>query len=117
MSFDDVEPQAKVDFTNAATATFVSFDGLTLSLSFAEKDSDYWMTVNATGTPQPEQPAAPGSTPKLKPDIVKEAKEINTVVAGWAYRIPRYKGQQLTAPLDDLFKPVGTPPSPGTNQR
>jgi len=117
LSFDDVEPQSKVDFTNAAHANFVSFDGLTLSLSMVEKDRDFWMTVNAAGNLQPELPAAPGSTaPKLKPDVIKEAKEINDVVAGWAYKIPRYKGALLSAPLEDLLKPVGTP-GPSVNEK
>ena len=38
LSFDDVAPQSKFDFANAARAAFLSFDGLTLSLSLIEKD-------------------------------------------------------------------------------
>ena len=102
LSFDDVEPQAKLDFTSAAHATFASFDGLTLSLSLVEKDRDFWISMNAVGEAQPEPPKPVGSAPKLRPDVVKEAKEINETVAGWAYKIPRYKGTLLTAPLEDL---------------
>ena len=109
LSFDDVEPVSKFDFTNAARAVYTTFDGLTLSLSLIEKDRDFWMTVNAVGNQQPGQPAAPGAAPKLAPNVAKEAEEINQVVAGWAYKIPRYKATILTAPLDDLLKPVGGP--------
>lgn len=111
LSFDDVEPQTKFDFSNnAAHADFVSFDGLTLSLSLIEKDRDLWMTVHAVAAPEPAvPPAGASSDTKLKPDVAKEAKEINDVVAGWAYKIPRYKGVLLSSPLDDLLKPVGTP--------
>lgn len=109
LSFDDVEQQAKFDFSKAARAAFVTFDGLRLNLSLIEKDREYWMTVNAIGTsaPAPAEPAKPGTPPKLAPNTEKEAEEINQVVAGWAYKIPRYKGSILTAPLEDLLKPVG----------
>lgn len=112
ISFDDVAPQSKFDFTTAAHAAFLSFDGLTLSFSLIEKDRDFWMTMSAVANPQPEAPPAPGSAapPKLKADVTKEAKEINAVVAGWAYKIPRYKGVLLSSPLEDLLKPVGGPP-------
>ncbi|MCE9523945.1 MAG: DUF4340 domain-containing protein [Alphaproteobacteria bacterium] len=110
LSFDDVVPQTTLDFTTAARAEFVSFDGLTLSLSLIEKGQDFWMTVNAVGVPVAQTPPASPSAPRLKPDVVKEAKEINGVVAGWAYKIPRYKGVLLSSPLEDLLKPVGSPP-------
>ena len=108
LSFDDVEPQTKFDFANAARATFVSFDGLTLNVSLIEKDRDLWMTVSAAANPQPVAPPTPGES-KLKPDVAKEAKEINGVVVGWVYKIPRYKGVLLSSPLDDLLKPIGSP--------
>lgn len=118
LSFDDVTPQEKLDFANAARAVFQTFDGLTLSLSLIEKDREFWMAVNAVGVPPAPEPATPATTPApLKPDPAKEAKGINAVTAGWAYKIPRYKGTLLTAPLDDLLKPVGSPagPSPDGN--
>jgi hypothetical protein len=70
------------------------------------------MTVNAVASPQPETPPPSGAPPVLKPDVAKEAQEINKVVAGWAYKIPRYKGTLMSAPLDDLLRPVGTPAGP-----
>jgi hypothetical protein len=45
----------------------------------------------------------------LKPDVAKEAKELNAVLNGWAYKIPRYKGTLLVTPMTDLLKPVGSP--------
>lgn len=113
LSFDDVAPQSKFDFSAAARAAFVSFDGLSLSISLIEKDRDFWMTVNAVATPQPAAPRPPGSSPPaLKPDVGREAVEINQAMGGWAYKIPRYKGALLTAPFDDLLRPVGTPEGP-----
>jgi hypothetical protein len=106
ISFDDVKPASGMDFANAAQATFVTFDGLTLDLRLIEKDQDFWMTVDVAAAAPAEQPTSskPGD---LKPDVAKEAAEIKTLVAGWAYKVPRYKGALLVAPLEDLLNPVG----------
>ena len=56
--------------------------------------------------------AAADKTGGLKPDVAKEAKDINDTVAGWAYKVPRYKGVLLSTPMEDLLRPVGTPPGP-----
>jgi Domain of unknown function (DUF4340) len=113
MSFDDVTPRASIDFAGASQATFVTFDGLTLVLNLVEKERDFWLSVDASHVPQPEPPKTSGiADPALKPDVSKEAQEINKVVAGWAYKIPRYKGALIAAPLDDLLKPIGTPAGP-----
>ena len=111
ISFDDVKPLAGVDFTNAARAVFTTFDGLKLSISVIEQDRDFWLTVNAVSDPSAAPPEAekPGG---LKPDVAKEVQDINSTVAGWAYKVPRYKGVLLTTPMEDLLRPVGTPAGP-----
>jgi hypothetical protein len=110
LSFDDVKPQQGLNLANAAGVAFVTFDGLTLNLSLIEAENEFWMTVAAVANPSVQpQPPSPGASAALKPDVAKEAKEINALVAGWAYKIPRYKGTLLTAPLEDLLKPVGSP--------
>lgn len=107
LSFEDVKAQQLVDFTGAASFTAATFDGLTLGIKVVEKDRDFWIAVEAVADPSVQPPPAkPGET-KLKPDVAKEAKEINGVVAGWAYKIPRYKGTLMTAPMEDLLRPVG----------
>lgn len=112
ISFDDVKPQTGMDFTaNAASATFTTFDGLTLSLSLIEQDRDFWLTIKAVNDPSVSPPAAEKAG-GLKPDVAKEAKDINDTVAGWAYKVPRYKGVLLSTPMEDLLRPVGTPAGP-----
>lgn len=111
LTFDDVKPLAGVNFANAAGAEFVTFDGLKLSLSLIEQDREFWLTVNAASDAS-VPPPAPETAGDLKPDVAKEAKEINDTVAGWAYKVPRYKGVLLTTPMEDLLRPVGTPPGP-----
>lgn len=107
ISFDDVMPAPELDFTGAAHATYLTFDGLRLNLRLIEKDNEFWMTVDAFADPGLAPSTAPAST-ALKPDIAKEVKELNEALAGWAFRIPRYKGALLTAPLDDLLVPAGS---------
>lgn len=109
ISFDDVKPLSAADYANAARAVFSTFDGLTLNLGFIEKDGDYWMSVNAVADPAAAAPAEKPDPKKLKPDIAKEAKELNERLANWSFKLPRYKGSLLTVPLDDLLKPVGSP--------
>jgi hypothetical protein len=119
VAFEDVAHADTLDFSNAAHTTYTTFDGLTLNVGAIEKDRDFWITVNATASPQPQAPA-PAPTPgvpappaSLKPDVAKEAAEINRMASGWAYKIPRYKGVLITAAMEDLLKPVGgAPPGP-----
>jgi hypothetical protein len=61
-----------------------------------QQGPDYWALVSAE--------AAAG-----KPKAAREAKAINAKTAGWAYKLPPYKGQQLMTKLDSLLKP---PPAP-----
>ncbi len=105
LSFDDVKAEGLVDFAGAATFAVATFDGLSLTFNIVEKDRDFWIAVKASADPAvPPAPAKPG---ELKPDVAKEAKEINALVGGWAYKIPRYKGTLMTAPMEDLLRPIG----------
>jgi hypothetical protein len=117
IAIEDVVKADTLDFSHAAHTTYTSFDGLTLEIAAIEKDRDFWITVHASAAPQ--QPPAPTPTPvpgapapqaSLKPDVAKEAAEINKMTSGWAYKIPRYKGVLISATLEDLLKPIGGPP-------
>lgn len=107
-SIDDVAPIKDIDFTGASFAAFRTFDGLTLSFSIARKGDDYWVSVSATGVDQPPPPPKPGET--LPPLASAEAKAINDRAAGWAFKVPKFKGVLMTSPLEDLLAPVGGPP-------
>jgi hypothetical protein len=108
LQFDDVAPATSIDFSGASFAAFRTFNGVSLSFAVARKGEDYWATVNATGTDLPPTPPKPGETAPLLASV--EAKAINERAAGWAFRIPKFKGVLMTAPLEDLFAPVGGPP-------
>ena len=110
MSFTDVVPQSKVDFSSPARSTFQTFDGLALNLIIVLKDNEYWVALDAIADNSVKPPSNPTAS-KLKPDIAKEAKEINAMAKGWAYKIPNFKGALLTSPVEALLNPidVGTP--------
>ena len=117
IAIEDVVKADTLDFSHAARTTYTSFDGLTLEVAAIEKDRDFWITVHASAAPQPTPaptpapaPGAPAPQASLKPNVAKEADEINKMTSGWAYKIPRYKGVLISATLEDLLKPIGGPP-------
>ena len=67
-----------------------------VSKRFAETDGDVWATVGAE--------PAPGNA-----GAAKEAIQINSRAAGWAYKVPAFKGQQFMTTLDSLLKPLASP--------
>lgn len=94
-TFDDVRPAREFDFSDPAHVARVvtrTFDGLTVAVSVIQEGQDYWATVSAEGTGV---------------DSRKEARQINAHAAGWAYKLPAYKGLQFMTPLENLLKPVG----------
>jgi len=95
-SFEDVKPARDVDFANPARLSVRTFDGLGLNFEIAHAGEDYWVQLAATDL---------GG----KPDIAKEARTINAHAGGWAYKVPGFKGGQLTATLESLLKPKGAP--------
>ncbi len=105
MSFTDVVPQSKVDFSKPARSTFQTFDGLALNLIIALKDNEYWVALDAIADNSVKPPPNPTAS-KLKPDIAKEAKEINAMAKGWAYKIPNFKGALLTSSVEALLTPI-----------
>lgn len=98
-TFDDVRPARDLDFNDAARVITKTFDGLTVTVQTVRQGADYWATVSAEG--------APG-----KPDSDKEARQINAHVNGWAFKLPDFKGQLFTTPLENLLKPLGAKPAP-----
>jgi hypothetical protein len=107
-TIEDVAPAKDIDFSAASFAAYRTFNGVTLSFAIARKADDYWVTVNATGVDQPLPPPKPGEV--LPPSASAEAKAINDRAAGWAFKIPKFKGVLMTASLEDLLAPLGGPP-------
>jgi hypothetical protein len=93
-TFDDIKPADGFDFSDATRVVTRTFDGLSVTARVIHRDSDYWARLEAVGKPN-------------KPKARDEARTIDARTAGWAYKLPAYKGQQFMTTLDSLLKPVG----------
>lgn len=127
MTFDDVAPQSTQDFSKGSRATFTTFDGLTVVVSVVKAAEDkYWATFAATANPAPPPAPADPATPPAQPDVAAqaagatadvlkaEAEKINKRTQGWAFNLPKYKGDGLTAKIETIIKdktvaPEGAP--------
>lgn len=91
LDLDDVKPTAElpVPDKDAVTASFTTFDGLTVDLRLIERDKSNWIAISATGSGPAEA----------------EAKKIEDKVSHWTYAIPAYKANLLKTKLADLIEP------------
>lgn len=92
LDLDDVKPagELKVPDKDVATASFTTFDGLTVDLRLVERDKSNWIAISATGSGPAEA----------------EAEKIEDKVSHWSYAIPAYKANLLKTKLADLIEPA-----------
>jgi len=91
LDLDDVKPATElpVPDKNVVTASFTTFDGLTVDVRMLDKDDTHWVALSAAGSGVAEP----------------EAKTINDEGSRWTYAIPSYKATQLKMKLADLLEP------------
>ncbi len=96
LDLTDVVPAAKLPVPDkgVTTASYTTFDGLTIGLKLFEDNKKDWVAVSATGAGKE----------------AAEAKKIEARVSPWRYQIPEFKAQMLETKLADLVAPP--PPSP-----
>ncbi len=92
LDLDDVAPKAAmpVPEKGVTTASFTTFDGLTIDLRLFDRDKTNWVAVAAAGSGK----------------AAAEAKSIDAKASGWRYAIPSYKAQTLRTKLADLIGPA-----------
>ncbi len=92
LDLDDVKPTGElpVPDKDVVTASFTTFDGLTVDLRLIERDKTNWVAISATG-------AGPAEA---------EAKKIEDKVSHWTYAIPADKANLLKTKLADLVEPA-----------
>jgi hypothetical protein len=92
LDLDDVKPAADMPMPDkdVFTASFVTFDGLTVDVRLFDRDNMHWIAVSAAGTGAAEA----------------EAKEIDGKVGRWIYAVPAYKATALKTRLADLLEPA-----------
>lgn len=91
-SFDDIKPVGAFDFGSVARVVTHTVDGLTVTVDIIKQGEDYWTRVDAAST-------------LGNPKAAREALAINAHAAGWAFKLPAYKGVSFAAPLESLLKP------------
>jgi Domain of unknown function (DUF4340) len=91
LDLDDVQPAAKLPVPDKGliTATYTTFDGLTVDVKLFQHDNKDWVALAAAGSGK----AAP------------EAKKIDDRVKHWVYAIPSYKAKMMETRLADLLAP------------
>jgi hypothetical protein len=87
----DVKPAADQPMPDSgvATASFTTFDGLTIDVRVVSKDDKDWLAITASG-----QDAAEA-----------EAKAINAKLGGWSYAVTQDRAKLLRTRLADLVEP------------
>jgi Domain of unknown function (DUF4340) len=90
LDLDDVKPagELSVPDKDVVTASFTTFDGLTVDLRLMDRDKTNWVAISVTGS---------GAA---------EAKKIEDKVSHWTYAIPAYKANLLKTKLADLVEPA-----------
>ena len=88
LALDDVRTSA-TETNPDVTATFITFDGLTIAVSTQADGESSWVSI-----------AASGDSPYLSAD------EINSRHANWQYLVPEHKANLLKRRLDELLRPV-----------
>src|SRR5262249_731643 len=106
MSYEDVTPVGKVDFSNAPSAEYRTFDGLVVTVTVAEKDGKHWIKLAAaqdTGVTPPAAKDGDKDKPKTAEEVAKEVGDYNAKVKDWAYEVTKYKAEDFTKSLDDVI--------------
>ncbi|MFP4003491.1 MAG: DUF4340 domain-containing protein [Alphaproteobacteria bacterium] len=95
------------NFENAPTARYRTFDGLEITVRSLKLGEDVWATIEARYDGQPGGDAAKSF------DASSLAADINQRVAGYAFLLPDYAGNQMRLPLSELVRetePAAPPP-------
>jgi len=92
LDLDDVKPRTElpVPDKDEVTASFTTFDGLTVDVRMLQQEKTDWVAISAAGSGPAEA----------------EAKKIEEKVSRWSYAIPSYKASLLKTKLADLIEPA-----------
>ena len=126
LALEDVERPAEDGSEPSVTTRFLTFDGLVVTARGYQRADESWLEFEASvdlalaggqaaeSAPEDSAPAADapgdaaGGGEQADPgdaaeDRAAEAEAINATVAGWRYRIPSYKYEQMTRRIEDLL--------------
>lgn len=107
---EDVVAATKKPFEADATAVFKTFDGLTVTAEVAEIDEEFWARFGATyDAAVAESETAPEAMPDAAPDGQAEADRLSALFAERAFRLPRFKAEDMIRARGDLIRPKPEP--------
>lgn len=110
MTFSDALPAHRIGFDNAAIVRYETFDGLALTLRVRRFEENYWITLRAEtfpvtkDEPEPDGDNTPLENASSGHDVLAEATMINERSGNWAFRIPEWKGDQLSMARASMIK-------------
>lgn len=81
-----------------AHATYLTSDGLALTLSGIQNAEQRYLSIAASAT---------------SPAALAQARELNARLAGWEFEVPGYRYDSLFRPLERLLKPKALPAGAG----
>lgn len=114
LSLDDVVPDSRLDWSEPVRFSLLTADGLHIEVDLmaiagqdaGEPADEHWMRLTAglytTALESGEGQAA------TAPETAERAEIINGRVAGWAYKIPKYKFDSMVKRMEDLLQPPET---------
>ena len=123
LALEDVERAADDPSEASVTTRFRTFDGLLVTARGYERGAENWLEFEASVDTQAG--AVPAAEPVAEDagdsagdegsadsevegaDTDAEVAAINATVAGWRYRIPSYKYEQMTRRMEDLLSEAG----------
>ena len=117
LNIDDVQKKSKAEDLNFDTKYVCALEDLTVyTLSLAKKDDDNYFTATAeyTGDTKITKDRTVESEEELKAKeakllAIKAVKDFSEKHAGWVYKIPQYKADNLTKKLADLLEDIEEP--------
>jgi hypothetical protein len=98
MTFLDVQPEEMISFAGAKSLGFETFDGLSVDVQIVRLGEDYWLKYLVSDA-RTEAVADEARTAMID--------EFNLNSTGWAFKVPNWKGDQMTMALDDMIKRIG----------
>jgi hypothetical protein len=131
LTLEAVSPDSDIDWTGAAHFGLVTADGLRIDADLVaigatgetepaagaaaddapEPAGDYWIRLQAGLYQTAVESGVEASGGEEDSGTRSRAEAINQRVAGWAYRIPKYKFDTMNKRMEDLLKAPDAPKS------
>jgi hypothetical protein len=107
LSLDDVRKVEGLDFSQAATAVYTTYQGMSFTVRSVAADGKTWVNIavaydRSNAAPLVEGAAAP--TDETIAAISKEATDLHARLSPWAFQFPDWKVSNLRPLMADILK-------------